>query len=193
MDYRFGQEDEAFRREVRDFFHEALPSDWLGVDQDMNNQDEFEEVYRLGLDIRKKLGGKGWLEISWPPEYGGLGASMTKQFILEEEVYYLGVPGYDQPTFGVCGPVVYQLGTEEQRRRFVLPVARRMQNFKRAACWGVLHVMTHLPHNWALCSSGSTACACINLKIPNPSPICWLISKRNWPMPYAVRPMRKQA
>jgi len=124
MDYRFGQEDEAFRREVRDFFHEALPPDWPGVDQDMNNQDEFEEVYRLGLDIRKKLGGKGWLEISWLPEYGGLGASMTKQFILEEEVYYLGVPGYDQPTFGVCGPVVYQLGTEEQRRRFVLPVAR---------------------------------------------------------------------
>jgi len=124
MDYRFTDEEEAFRREVRDFFLSVLPSDWLGVDQDMNNQNHIEEIYRLGLDIRKKLGEKGWLEISWPPEYGGLGASPTKQMILEEELYYLGVPGYDQPTFGVCGPVVYQMGTEEQKRRFLLPIAR---------------------------------------------------------------------
>jgi len=124
MDYRFTEEEEAFRKEVRGFLQEVLPPDWLGVDQDMNSQNEFEEVYQLGLEIRRKLGAKGWLEISWPKEYGGQGASMSKQLILEEELYYLGVPGYDQPTFGVCGPIIMQLGTEEQKQRFVLPVAR---------------------------------------------------------------------
>ena len=124
MDYRLSEEEAAFRKEVRDFLRQVLPSDWLGVDQDMNNQNDFEEVYQLGLEVRRKLGAKGWLEISWPREYGGQGASMIKQLILEEELYYQGVPGYDQPTFGVCGPIIMQLGTEEQRKRFVPPVAR---------------------------------------------------------------------
>jgi len=124
MDYRFTEEEEVFRKEVRDFLQTALPSDWLGVDQDMNNQNDFEYVYRLGLEIRRKLGEKGWLEISWPKEYGGQDASLTKQLILEEELYYQGVPGYDQPTFGVSGPLIMQFGTEEQKKRFLPSIAR---------------------------------------------------------------------
>ena len=87
MDYRLAEEDRAFRQEVRGFLQEVLPDDWLGVDQDMNNQNDLEEVYRLGLEIRRKLGDKGWLQIGWPKECGGQGVSMTKQLILDAVRY----------------------------------------------------------------------------------------------------------
>ena len=124
MDYLFTEEEEAFRQEVRRFLRGLLPQDWAGVDQDMNNQDDLREVHELGREVRHRLGARGWLEIGWPREYGGRGASITKQLLLEEELYYHGVPGYDQPTFGVCGPLIMQLGTQEQKKRFLSPIAR---------------------------------------------------------------------
>ncbi len=124
MDFRFTGEQTRFRTQVRSFLEGILPADWIGVDQDMNNQDGQKEEYEMGREIRAKLGAKGWLEISWPERFGGLGASLTEQMILEEEIYYLGVPGYDQPTFGVCGPLIMQLGTNDQKEQFLLPIAR---------------------------------------------------------------------
>jgi len=124
MDFRFTEEEEAFRKEVRDFLQGMLPPDWLGVDQDMCHQNEVKEIYQLGTEVRRKLAARGWLGISWPKEYGGQGAPIMKHIILEEELYYQGVPGYDQPTFGVSGPLILEFGTEEQKRRFVPPITR---------------------------------------------------------------------
>ncbi len=30
MDFRFAEDEEAFRKEVQDFLQESLPGDWLG-------------------------------------------------------------------------------------------------------------------------------------------------------------------
>ena len=124
MDFRFAEEEDAFRKEVRDFLQGVLPPDWLGADQDMIHQDEVKEIHQLGMEIKRKLATMGWLGISWPKEYGGQGASIMKHIILEEELYYQGVPGYDQPTFGVAGPLILEFGTEEQKRRFIPPISR---------------------------------------------------------------------
>ncbi len=124
MDYRYTGEQVQFRAEVRSFLLSVLPKDWMGVDQDLNNQDSHREEYELGRDMRNRLGAKGWLEISWPERYGGLDASLTDKMILEEEFYFLGVPGYDQPTFGVCGPLIMQHGTDEQKEELLLPIAK---------------------------------------------------------------------
>jgi hypothetical protein len=45
MDFRFAEEEEAFRKEVKDFLQGALLPDWLGVDQDMCHQNGVKEIY----------------------------------------------------------------------------------------------------------------------------------------------------
>jgi len=128
MDFRLGEQDEAFRKEVQDFLTESLPPDWLeGIDR--RHEELKEEVYQIGIDIRHKLAAKGWLGIGWPKEYGGQGAPLTRQMILEDEIAYRVVPGYDLYAMVLVGPLILQFGTEEQKMRFIPPMTRGTQRW----------------------------------------------------------------
>ena len=94
MDFRFSDEEEAFRKEVQDFLRESLPPDWPGA-IDVQHDEAFDELHQLGTEMRRKIAAKGWIGISWPKEYGGQGDPVAKQMILEEEFAYRVVPGYD--------------------------------------------------------------------------------------------------
>jgi len=123
MDFRFTEEEEAFRKEVRDFLLESLPPDWpRGFDR--MHKEALEEIHQIGLGIQRKLAAKGWIGISWPKEYGGQGSSLMKQIILEEELDYWIVPGYDLYAVPLAGPLILQFGTEEQKRRFISRITR---------------------------------------------------------------------
>jgi len=124
MDFRFSEEEEAFRKEVQDFLAEALPDDWLGVDPDGHNEQADEELHQIDLEMRRKLASKGWLGLEWPKEYGGQEAVLMKRFILEQELIYRGAPYC--AIFGalMIGDFILQFGTEEQKRKFVPPIAR---------------------------------------------------------------------
>ncbi|MCK4362399.1 MAG: acyl-CoA dehydrogenase family protein [Dehalococcoidia bacterium] len=123
MDFRFTEEEEAFRKEVRDFIQEVLqevlPSDWQGVDPGPEEEAR-EEVYQLAVEIWRKLAAKGWIGLGWPKEYGGQ-EDLAKDWILKEELIYRGVPGMDMAV--VQGDLILQFGTEEQKRRFIPPIA----------------------------------------------------------------------
>jgi len=123
MDFRFSDEEEAFRKEVQDFLRELLPPDWPGA-IDVQHDEAFDELHQLGTEMRRKIAAKGWIGISWPKEYGGQGDPVAKQMILEEEFAYRVVPGYDQYSMVLAGPLILQLGTEEQKRRFIPPITR---------------------------------------------------------------------
>jgi len=124
MDFRFTAEEKAFRKEVRDFIQEVLqevlPSDWQGVDPGPEEEAR-EEVYQLAVEIWRKLAAKGWIGLGWPKEYGGQ-EDLAKDWILKEELIYRGVPGMDMAV--VQGDLILQFGTEEQKRRFIPPIAR---------------------------------------------------------------------
>ena len=123
MDFRFTEEEKAFQKEVRDFieevFQEVLPSDWLGVDPGPE-EEERKEVYPLAVEVWRRLGAKGWIGLGWPKEYGG-GGDLAKDWILKEELIYQGVPGMDPAV--VQGDLILQFGTEEQKSRFIPPIA----------------------------------------------------------------------
>jgi len=121
MDFRYTEEEEAFRKEVQDFIQEVLPSDWLGVDPGPEEEAR-EEVYQLSTEIWRKLGAKGWIGMSWPKKYGGQGASLTKEIILTEELSHQGVPGMDVAQ--AHGEIILMFGTEEQKQRFLPPITR---------------------------------------------------------------------
>ena len=124
MDFRFTEGEKAFRKEVRDFIQEVLqevlPSDWQGVDPGPEEEAR-EEVYQLAVEIWRKLAAKGWIGLGWPKEYGGQ-EDLAKDWILKEELIYRGVPGMDMAV--VQGDLILQFGTEEQKRRFIPPIAR---------------------------------------------------------------------
>jgi len=125
MDFRFTPEEEAFRKEVREFLDRELPKDWLGVDPDMYHEDAFDEMHEVSLAMQKKLAAKGWLGLSWPKKYGGHEQPLWKQIILEEEMTYRGAPGLDAYQFvGGMGDLILEFGTEAQRQKYLPMMVR---------------------------------------------------------------------
>ena len=119
MRYTFTEEDEKFRQELRNWIRNEIPVNfekWHGVN-------EAGEDFEYGLKIRRKLAKKGWLTMAWPKEYGGQGASYMKQVIFNEEMSYHRMPGRDGLGAKMLGPTLMVHGTEEQKKRFLPPIA----------------------------------------------------------------------
>jgi alkylation response protein AidB-like acyl-CoA dehydrogenase len=62
----------------------------------------------------------GWIAIQYPKEYGGRGASITQQYIYDEELNRAGAPQLvNSQGIGLVGPTLMHWGTDEQRRRYI--------------------------------------------------------------------------
>ncbi len=120
MDFRLSPAQRALREEVRAWLHETLGPDWVGEDADVVDQD-----WQTALWFNRQLARRGWLVPAWPVEYGGRGWSAIEQLILTEELVYARAPAGAR-LFGVhmVGPTLILHGTEEQKRRFLPPIAR---------------------------------------------------------------------
>ena len=76
----------------------------------------------------KQMGADGWLGIGWPTEYGGHGRGPVDQMIFVEESHWAGVP-LPLLTLNSVGPAIMQLGTDEQRERFLPAILRGEVHF----------------------------------------------------------------
>ncbi|MBI2871998.1 MAG: acyl-CoA dehydrogenase family protein [Chloroflexi bacterium] len=117
MDLRFTPEQERFRQEVREFIQSNMTPEL---------QEEIEHGEPLGPHGRqmyKKLCARGWVGMGWPKEYGGQAADLTDQFIFEEEASRFAVYVGDLTVAGM-GPVIMQVGSEEQKRHFLPGILR---------------------------------------------------------------------
>ena len=121
MDFRFSEEDEAFRQEVHEFIKQELPPDWTGTGLLQEAKDGPEWEFSRGM--LRKLGAKKWHSLSWPKENGGLD-SIAKQFILSDEMYYNELPGVDLQGALMCAPTLIQYGTEEQKQEHLTKIAK---------------------------------------------------------------------
>jgi alkylation response protein AidB-like acyl-CoA dehydrogenase len=116
MDFRFSEEEEAFRKEVREF----LGKEWTLTDYDLDNPEHWDAA----KELEKKLGAKGWLCMAWPKQYGGSGASHMHQLVFQEEIAYARAPILNRQGVYMVGPCLMLHGTEEQKQRFLPPIAR---------------------------------------------------------------------
>ncbi len=118
MEFKFTEQEEAFRAEVRDFIsrHWAEPP--------ASFEPYSEEVWPIRRAYERELAQRGWLTLAWPREYGGLGASHMQQLIFREESAYAGASGGDGQGITMVGPSLMVHGTEDQKRRFLPPIAR---------------------------------------------------------------------
>lgn len=121
MNHQFGPEEEAFRKQVRSFLKENLPTGWKGVYPDSYYMDEYWDFIR---GFTKKMAERGLLTSVWPKEYGGQGLPVLQQVVLNEEMSYNRAPYRDVSTgIELVGPTLMIHGTEEQRKRWLRPIA----------------------------------------------------------------------
>jgi 3-oxocholest-4-en-26-oyl-CoA dehydrogenase alpha subunit len=116
MDFRFTAEEEAFRREVREF----LKKEWTLGSVSIEDPEVFAEARRF----EKRMADRGWRTMHWPKEYGGQGASHMMQIILREEMSYVGARILDGQGVHMIGPCIMVHGTEEQKKRFLPPITK---------------------------------------------------------------------
>ena len=121
MDFRFSEEQEAFRQEIRGFLVENLGEDWRGIDPDAYFEDQNWPRIR---ELTAKLAEKGWLTLAWPAEYGGQGRPHLEQMIYNEEMAYFRAPTRDV-SIGteLVGPTLMLYGTDEQKSRYLPEIA----------------------------------------------------------------------
>lgn len=123
MDFKFSAKEEQLRAEIHDFVKRELPLDWDGplfIDEEV----ERDEFWAMGRVIARKLGERGWLSLSWPERYGGQARSHIEQVLFKEETAQHRVPGVDMWGTGMLAPTLLAFGSEEQKRRFLPPIAR---------------------------------------------------------------------
>jgi alkylation response protein AidB-like acyl-CoA dehydrogenase len=118
MDFRLSEEQEKFRREIRDFLEEELRQGLWEPSCD---------AWIMGHDpeFTKRVAKKGWIGLTWPKEYGGQGGSYVDRLILTEEMLRYGAPA-------AChwfadrqiGGAIVHYGTDEQKKE-LLPLILR--------------------------------------------------------------------
>ena len=126
MNFGFSQQEEAFRKEVREFIQKEFPSDlrWRfrpTVAASIYGLDG--EALQFAKTMRRKLGAKGWLSLSWPKEYGGQN-SLFSQVIVYEELLYHNCPGIDPNGAAFFAPTLIRFGSEEQKKNHLPGIAR---------------------------------------------------------------------
>ena len=120
MEFAWTPEDEAFRAEVRTFLQREA-----GSLSGKGGDDEDDGAEDSGWELLRKLGQKGWLCVAWPTQYGGRGWSHMRQVIFLEEMARQHLPGWIlHAGIRQIGPAIMIHGTDEQKERFLPPIAR---------------------------------------------------------------------
>jgi alkylation response protein AidB-like acyl-CoA dehydrogenase len=123
MDLRFSAEDEAFRQEAREWLTDKLTGEFAVVRGRGGPGDEH-ALFDERLAWERALGAAKWSCVGWPEEYGGRGLSITQQVIFYEEYARAQGPGrVGIVGEGLLGPTIIHFGSEEQKQRFLPPIA----------------------------------------------------------------------
>src|SRR3989442_7761230 len=91
MDFRFTDEEEGFRTEVKAFLKTELPKNW---EEQFDSESELSLVASgdFAKGFQKKLADRHWLALPWPVEYGGLKATGMQQMIINQGMSHSRAP-----------------------------------------------------------------------------------------------------
>ncbi|MCF2528382.1 acyl-CoA dehydrogenase family protein [Yinghuangia soli] len=124
MDFRYSDEDEEFRAEVREWLRENLSGEFAAAVGTGGPGSEHEH-FEIRRAWERRLGEGGWIGLDWPKEYGGREATLMQQVIFGEEYARAKAPGrVNHMGENLLGPTVLAFGTDEQKARFLPPIAR---------------------------------------------------------------------
>ena len=108
---------EELRHEVRAFLaEERATGGW-------EPRGDFATFY--SAEFSRKLGGRGWIGMTWPKRYGGHERSMLHRYVVAEELLAAGAPVAAHWTADrQSGPLILRVGSEAQRQSVLPAIAR---------------------------------------------------------------------
>ena len=122
MDFNDTKEEAKFRKKCRDWLEKnaTYKEDSTPQNDDFANKDKM----KAAKAWQKKKYDAGWAMLHWPKEYGGIGASSMERIIWANEEAKFDVPkGIFEIGLGMCGPVMMEYASEEQKERYLPPMA----------------------------------------------------------------------
>ena len=123
MDFKDTSEEATFRKEVDKWLSDNAELK-EGPNDSLSSLSEEEALLRA-KEWAAKLYDDGWACLHWPKEYGGRGSTPIERVIWGQEVSKYKVPGgFFEIGQGMAGPVLMMYATEEQKKRFLPPLAK---------------------------------------------------------------------
>src|SRR3989338_343913 len=125
MKFELTEEQRLLQQTVRDFSHRVIA---LGAkERDIKS--------KFPRDVIKEMAGMGIMGMIIPEEYDGAGLDYISYTIVLEEIARVdgGVALSVSAHNSLCTNHIYSFGTEEQRKRFVIPLARG----EKLGAWGL--------------------------------------------------------
>jgi alkylation response protein AidB-like acyl-CoA dehydrogenase len=114
---------ETFRSEIRDWLRDHLRGEFADL-RGRGGPGREHEAFPERLAWEREMAAHGWTCVGWPKEYGGRGASLEQQIAFHEEYALADAPArVNHIGEQLLGPTLIAFGTEEQKRRFLPPIA----------------------------------------------------------------------
>ena len=125
MDFTFTEEQEHLRKSVREFAEGEIAPHVM----------EWDEASHFPLELLPKLAEMGLLGVIFPEEYGGTGLGYVEYVIVIEELSRVdgSVGLFVAAHNSLCSNHIYKFGTEEQRRKYLIPLAQG----KKLGAWSL--------------------------------------------------------
>ncbi len=116
MEFNYSEELLEIKRTVREFAEKEIRP----------HVHEWDEKQIFPLDVLKKLADLGFMGVLIPHEYGGAGLGYLEYVAIVEELSRVdGSVGISVAAHNsLCTGHIYNFGNEEQRRKFVVPLAK---------------------------------------------------------------------
>ncbi len=131
MDFAYPAEVEHFRAELREWLSANLTDELVAARRPADRDHTAFEMLR---GWSRTMADAGWAAVSWPPEYGGRGATVLEQLVYTEETTRARAP----MPLNIIGlnniaPAIMQYGTESQK----LTLLPRMMRADDIWCQGM--------------------------------------------------------
>jgi alkylation response protein AidB-like acyl-CoA dehydrogenase len=111
MDLSFSAAEEAFRDELRAWLSANLP-------EEIPEPETLEQEVAFLVDWQRTLFSGRWVGVHWPKEYGGRGASIVENYILQEELARRQAPEViGRIGVNLVGPTLIRHGTAVQKQK----------------------------------------------------------------------------
>jgi alkylation response protein AidB-like acyl-CoA dehydrogenase len=116
VDFDLTGEQQEFRDAVRRFAEDVVAP----------RAEEADRLEEFPIDVVTKMGELGLFGLPFPPEYGGLGADFVTLCLCIEELARVdsSVAVTLEAAVGLGANPIYRFGTEEQKQRWLAPMAR---------------------------------------------------------------------
>lgn len=116
MDFHLTEEEKMLQQTARDFAKKELEPVASRVD----------EAEEFAMENFKKMAEAGFTGLAIPPDYGGIGGNIVCYVLVMEEIARACASTCDilAGHVGLCTRPIYLYGTEEQKKKFLPPLAK---------------------------------------------------------------------